>query len=99
MPHTRSAAKRLRNMLMEELLRQARQNLVDGLREHATYWPTDLFNPPPKPADPADTRDAVSGPPAEAAPAPPVAPTPGGPAPNPDVPPPPDSPPPATGPR
>ena len=89
---------RLRNMLMEELLHEARQHLVDGLREHATYWPPDLFNPPPKPAD---KQDALSGPAGAQAPAPqpPAAPTTGGQAPNPDVPAPPTSPPPPTGPR
>ncbi|HEX5010160.1 MAG TPA: hypothetical protein VFY71_07150 [Planctomycetota bacterium] len=77
---------RLRNMLMGELLHEARQHLVDGLREHATYWPPDLFNPPAKPED---KKDAVSGPPADGAQGAPAtpAPDPQAPAPAPDGPP------------
>jgi len=44
----------LRNLLLNELLQEARKHLVDGLRDHATYWPPDLFDPvaPPIPAEP-----------------------------------------------
>jgi hypothetical protein len=64
----------LRNLLLDELLREARQHLVDGLRDHATYWPPDLFAAP-KPPD--DKRDAMSEPP--------IGPPPPPPDPNPDL--------------
>jgi hypothetical protein len=95
--HFADVQERLRNMLMQELLHEARQHLVDGLREHATYWPPDLFNPPAKPAD---KHDAVSEPlDANAAPAPaaPAAPTPDPQAPAPAPEPQPETPP--AGPR
>ncbi len=39
----------LRNLLLNELLQEARQHLVAGLRDHATYWPPELFEAGPQP--------------------------------------------------
>jgi hypothetical protein len=62
----------LHNALLDQLLKEARKHLVDSLREHATYWPQDLFSPTTKPADkpaaPPATTPAPAAPPAPAGP-------------------------------
>jgi len=39
----------LRNLLVTELLAEAQQHLVRQLAQQATFWPRDLFQPPPGP--------------------------------------------------
>jgi hypothetical protein len=52
---------RLRRLLQNELLGEARKSLVVDLAQHATYWPPDLFSLEPAEAPAAPT--AVIGPP------------------------------------
>jgi hypothetical protein len=40
----------LRNLLVVELLAEAQQHLVKQLAQQATFWPRDLFQPPPRTA-------------------------------------------------
>ena len=37
----------LHNLLVMELLIEAQQHLVKQLAQRATFWPRDLFQPPP----------------------------------------------------
>ncbi len=55
---------RLRRLLQNELLAEARRNLIVDLAQHATFWPTDLFaGEPPAPPSPLKVPADVTPPP------------------------------------
>jgi len=48
----------LRNLLVTELLAEAQQHLVRQLAQQATFWPRNLFQPPPAPP-PAELAEPI----------------------------------------